>query len=90
MSLVCRDLEVEVNLGGPKGFQFSSISGFSLKNFCGLEFGGSKRVSIFFHFWIFLKELLWFGIGVQKDFNFLPFLDFLKRTFVVWDFHFFI
>ena len=35
---------------------------FSLKNFCGLEFG-----------------------GVQKGFNFLPFLDFLERTFVVWN-----
>ena len=23
----------------------------------------------------FFKELLWFGIWVQKDFNFLPFLD---------------
>ena len=29
----------------------------------------------FLHFWIFFKELLWFGIWVQKDFNFLPFLD---------------
>ena len=37
-----------------------SISGFFLKNFCGLEFQ-SKRISIFLHFWIFLKELLWFG-----------------------------
>ena len=26
------------NLGGPKGFQFPSISGFFLKNFCGLGF----------------------------------------------------
>ena len=33
-------------------FTFGWISGLSLKNFCGLEFG-----------------------GVQKDFNFLPFLD---------------
>ena len=42
------------------------------------------------HFWIFFKELLWFGIwGVQKGFNFLPFLDFFKRTFVVWNLHFF-
>ena len=32
------------------------------------------------HFWIFFKELLWFGIwGVQKGFNFLPFLDFFKN-----------
>ena len=38
-----------------------------LRNFCGFEFQ-SKRISIFFHFWIFLKELLWFG-------NF-PFLGF--------------
>ena len=69
----------------PKGFQFSCISGFFLKNFCGLDqlwFGSifldfsisgfflknfcglefqSKRISIFLHFWIFLKELLWFG-----------------------------
>ena len=38
------------------------------------------------NFWIFFKELLWFGIwGVQKGFNFLPFLDFLERTFVVWN-----
>ena len=65
-----------------------SISGFFLKNFCGLDQLWSKRISIFFHFWIFFKELLWFGIWVQKDVNFPPFLDFLKRTFVVWDFHF--
>jgi len=27
---------------------------------------GPKRVSIFFHLWIFLKELLWFGISKIK------------------------
>merc|ERR1711894_752512 len=35
----------------------------------------------FLHFWILLKELLWFGISIQKDFNFLAFLDFFKRIF---------
>ena len=30
-----------------------SISGFFLKNFCGLDQFGSKRISIFLHFWIF-------------------------------------
>ena len=40
----------------------------------------------FLRFWIFFKELLWFGISIQKDFNFLASLDFFKRTFVVWIF----
>ena len=36
----------------------------------------STEIIEFLHFWIFFKELLWFGsIVVQKDFNFLPFLD---------------
>ena len=54
------------------------ISGFLLKNSSGLDqlwFG-----SVFLEFSIsgfFLKNFLWFGsIVVQKDFNFLPFLDF--------------
>ena len=37
-----------------------------LKNFCGLEFG-SKRISIFFHFWISFKELEWFGSEFQNS-----------------------
>ena len=43
-----------------------SISGFFLKNFGGLEFQ-SKRISIFFHFWISFKELEWFGSEFQNS-----------------------
>jgi len=38
---------------------------------------------------IFFKELLWFGIWVQKGFNFLPFLDFSKKNFGGLGFSFF-
>ena len=48
-----------------------------------------RQVIFFCNSGFFLKNFLWFGIWVQKGFNFLPFLDFLKRILVVWDFHFF-
>jgi len=64
-------------------FQLDLESGMNFENGHFLGF-------LLHHFWNFLKELLWLGKNwVQKDFNFLPFLDFSKKNFcVVWDLHF--